>query len=107
MKKYTVIKFFTDLQDNRHPYNVGDTFPREGVDVTQKRLKELAGRNNKQHKPLIKAVNVPDVKTEDPVPVPDSEIPEISEMDEKGIDEIDKKPADEKPRRGRKKKEAE
>ena len=53
---YKVIKFFTDLQDNDHPYNVGDAFPRKGVSVTEGRLAELAGSNNKQGKPLIEKV---------------------------------------------------
>ena len=53
---YKVIKFFTDLQDNEHPYNVGDTFPRSGVTVTEARLAELAGSENKQGVPLIQLV---------------------------------------------------
>lgn len=53
---YKVIKFFTDLQDNEHPYNVGDTFPREGTTATEERLAELAGRENKQGVPLIEKV---------------------------------------------------
>lgn len=51
---YEVIHFFTDLQDFEHPYNVGDKFPRDGLTVSEERLKELSGSNNKQHKPLIK-----------------------------------------------------
>lgn len=50
---YKVIRFFTDLHDNDHPYNVGDIFPRKGVEVTEKRLAELSGSNNKQGQPLI------------------------------------------------------
>lgn len=50
---YRVIKFFTDLQDNDHPYNAGDSFPREGIEVTEERLAELAGSDNKQGEPLI------------------------------------------------------
>ena len=53
---YKVIKFFTDLQDNEYPYNVGDIFPREGVTVTEGRLAELAGSDNKQGQPLIAEV---------------------------------------------------
>lgn len=53
---YKVIKFFTDLQDNDHPYNVGDIFPREGVTVTEGRIAELAGSENKQGQPLIEEV---------------------------------------------------
>ena len=53
---YKVIHFFTDLQDFNHPYNVGDIFPRDGLKVSEERLIELSGSNNKQHKPLIKFV---------------------------------------------------
>lgn len=53
---YKVIKYFTDLQDNDHAYNVGDVFPRDGVTVTEERLAELAGSNNKRGEPLIKQV---------------------------------------------------
>lgn len=50
---YKVISFFTDLQDGNHPYNVGDAFPRKGKTATEERLKELAGPENKQKRPLI------------------------------------------------------
>ena len=50
---YRVIKFFTDLQDNNHPYNVGDIFPREGAKASKKRLAELSSDKNKQGKVLI------------------------------------------------------
>lgn len=53
---YEVIHYFTDLRDNEHPYNVGDTFPRDGLTVSKERLKELSGNNNRQRKPLIKFV---------------------------------------------------
>ena len=60
MKKYEVIHFFTDLRDYDHPYNVGDEFPRQGVTVSEERLAELLSSNNKQRRPLIKAVGEPD-----------------------------------------------
>lgn len=53
---YKVIKFFTDLHDDNHPYNVGDIFPHSGLTVSEERLAELAGKNNKQGEPLIKLV---------------------------------------------------
>ena len=53
---YKVIKHFIDLHDNDHSYNEGDIFPREGVDVSEERLKELAGSDNKQRTPLIELV---------------------------------------------------
>lgn len=57
---YKVIKAFTDLHDNDYPYSVGDVFPRNGITVSEKRLKELSGSDNKQGTPLIR-------ETEDPV----------------------------------------
>lgn len=50
---YRVIKFFTDLHDEDHPYNVGDPFPRKGIRVSKERIDELAGTSNKQGEPLI------------------------------------------------------
>ena len=53
---YKVIKFFTDLQDKDHPYEVGDVFPRSGLSVSDGRFAELAGSQNKQGVPLIELV---------------------------------------------------
>ena len=57
---YKVIAFFTDLQDGNHPYNAGDDFPREGLEVSDERIAELSSANNKRHRILIK--EVPDEK---------------------------------------------
>ncbi|MEX2956185.1 Rho termination factor N-terminal domain-containing protein [Staphylococcus pasteuri] len=54
---YKVIEYFTDLQDNNHEYNVGDTFPRDGLNVSEERLTELSTKNNRQNKPLIERVD--------------------------------------------------
>lgn len=53
---YVVKAFFTDLQDNNHAYNVGDTFPRDGMAVTPDRIKELSGTQNKRGIALIEEV---------------------------------------------------
>ncbi|MDU0422502.1 Rho termination factor N-terminal domain-containing protein [Staphylococcus haemolyticus] len=53
---YKVIKYFTDLQDDDYEYNVGDPFPRTGLDVSEERLTELSTKNNRQNKPLIERV---------------------------------------------------
>lgn len=53
---YKVVKAFSDLQDNNYIYNVGDTFPHEGAEVSEDRLKELSGSSNKLGTPLIKEV---------------------------------------------------
>lgn len=67
---YEVIHYFTDLQDFDHPYNVGDIFPRSGLKVSEERLKELSGSNNRQKKPLIKLIG----EAEEPLPFTDNDI---------------------------------
>ena len=41
---YKVIRLFADLQDNRHIYNVGDTFPHKecSYSVSEQRFAETA-----------------------------------------------------------------
>lgn len=53
---YRVIKHFTDMQDNNFAYNVGDEYPRKGMSVLPSRIKELAGRKNRQGIPLIEEI---------------------------------------------------
>lgn len=50
---YKAIKYFVDLQDNRHSYNAGDTFPRDGLEVSRDRIVELSTAINKRNEPLI------------------------------------------------------
>ena len=71
MSKYIVVKYFTDLKDGSHAYNVGDEFPREGVQVNKKRLNELMSNNNRQGTPLIKKV----VEKSEPIAEPITEAP--------------------------------
>lgn len=54
--EYKVVNPFEDLQDGRHKYQPGDTFPRDGLKVSRKRLAELSSEKNKQNRPLIEAV---------------------------------------------------
>ena len=51
---YEVINYFVDLQDLNHPYSVGDIFPRSGLVVSEERVVELLGVNNKRGIALIK-----------------------------------------------------
>ena len=55
---YKVIAFFTDLQDGNRAYNVGDNFPHAeaAYTVTESRLAELSGSENKRGMPLIQHV---------------------------------------------------
>ena len=62
---HKVIKYFEDLQDNEYPYNVGDIYPRSGVDASENRIEELSTNSNRQGQPLIEFVE--DDKTEEVV----------------------------------------
>lgn len=61
---YQVIKFFHDLKDSEevngrksyHAYNVGDTYPRAGMNPSKERIAELSGPDNAQKAPLIELV---------------------------------------------------
>lgn len=61
---YKVVKAFHDLKDVKktksdnvyYEYNVGDTYPRNGLNPSEERIAELSGENNKQGTPLIKLV---------------------------------------------------
>ena len=56
---YRVIKYFTDLQDNDHEYNVGDIYPHNKKKVSASRIKELFTDKNRQGVPLIEKVEEP------------------------------------------------
>lgn len=64
---YKVIRLFDDLQDGCHHYDAGDTFPREGLKVSAKRIAELSGDENKQGFPLIEKVEEPEQAKKKPV----------------------------------------
>ena len=64
MAKYKVVSYFTDLQDNDYPYNVGDEYPRNGLTVTAERIKELSGKSNLRGIALIKEVQAEAEKAE-------------------------------------------
>ena len=53
---YKVIEYFEDLHDNSFAYNVGDEYPRKGLEVTKGRIEELATTQNRRKIPLIKKV---------------------------------------------------
>ena len=65
---YKVLRYFEDIQDEMHPYNTGDKFPREGMSVSADRLAELSTDRNLQRTPLIEFVPEP-VKESVPEPV--------------------------------------
>lgn len=56
MMRYVVLKEFVDLVDGKYRYAVGDTYPRDGVPIDERRVAELSGSSNKMKTPLIKEV---------------------------------------------------
>lgn len=50
-------KGWKDLEDNNHIYRKGDVYPREGLEPTEKRIKELSSKKNKIGEILIKKVS--------------------------------------------------
>ena len=68
---YKTLVYFEDLTDKSRPYNAGDTFPREGLQVTEERYKELSTAANRRGIPLIELVpdekpETEELKTEEP-----------------------------------------
>ena len=61
---YKVIGEFADLQDNRWLYRAGETYPRDGHTVSDERITELAGSDNRAGKPLIALVKAKTAKPE-------------------------------------------
>lgn len=55
-EKYEVINNFKDLEDNNHLYLKGNIYPREGLEPTNKRIKELATEKNKIGKKIIQKI---------------------------------------------------
>ena len=51
---YRVLEDFSDKQDDRRPYKVGDVYPREGLDPSPQRIAELLSSDNARHRPVIK-----------------------------------------------------
>ncbi|HDA2179614.1 Rho termination protein [Staphylococcus aureus] len=53
---YKVIERFEDAQDNGHEYQVGDIYPRDGLEVSEERFAELSTTNNRRNLIAIKLV---------------------------------------------------
>ena len=60
------------MQDNNYKYDVGDTYPRKGLNVLQSRINEIASNKNLQKTPLIE------------------EIPEVEEKSKKKSKSVEK-----------------
>ena len=60
---YQVLIYWEDLKDNRHPYNAGDVYPREGYTPSPERIQELSTTQNKRGIQLIAEVKTPEKVT--------------------------------------------
>ena len=54
---------FVDLKDKNYLYHAGDKFPRTGAVVSDARIAELSGADNKLGMPVIKAQDVAEQET--------------------------------------------
>lgn len=101
---YKALEAFVDLQDGNRVYKPGDIFPRQGLSVSNERLAELSSPNNRRGRPVI--VFIDDYKPKEPSISPKKatktkEGTNTSKVVKKAVEtEI-------KPKRGRKKKDAE
>jgi hypothetical protein len=86
--------FFTDLHDKSFEYRPGDIFPRSGLKVSKERIEELLSTNNRKGKPLIEKVE-------------ETETEKVPELKDAVVEtQIVDTPKATKPKRGRKKKNA-
>ena len=64
---YRALIRFADLEDSRHIYEAGSTFPRPGLTVSPERIEVLSSDKNQAGKPLIAKV-VEEAPKEEPKP---------------------------------------
>jgi hypothetical protein len=86
MKRYVVIKSFTDLKDNNYKYSVGDEYPHTGYVASDERIKELSSKSNRRGIELIELEDIP----ENTSPLTE-EIPLDVETDENPVEETEAK----------------
>ena len=77
MKRYIVVKDFSDIQDDRCVYRAGDTFPRTGLEVSDERVAELASKDNKRGEVLIRAIDAEQESSQEPEIRPVSDETEV------------------------------
>lgn len=62
--EYKALRYFEDLTDNNYAYHAGDKYPRKGMAVSDERIAELSGKNNKLGEAVIEVVIEPVEKAE-------------------------------------------
>lgn len=62
--RYVTIATFEDRYDNAHRYEVGDEYPRPGLNPTKARIAELMGTNNLRKLAVIKPIEEAEPQSE-------------------------------------------
>lgn len=57
---YITKVYFEDAQDEHRPYKPGDVYPRDGLNPSKQRIKELSSDENIRCIPLIAEVKEPE-----------------------------------------------
>ena len=91
---FRVVKLFTDLQDDNHKYEVGDEYPRLGLNPSLARIEELKSANNRQGVPLIEEIADLEADKES--------VEEVQEEEEKAEKEPKKAPKKATPKKSAK-----
>ena len=98
---YKAIVTFKDLKDDSYTYHPGDKYPRDGFTPSQERIEQLSTKKNRRGIPVIEEVKT---KKEDQAEEPKAEIEEPKE--EPAEEPVKEKTEAPKPKRERKKKNA-
>lgn len=59
---WIVKEAFSDVKDNGYVYKVGDTYPREGYEASEDRLRELSSHTNRLGAVLIEKGHTEPIK---------------------------------------------
>lgn len=79
---YIVTKNIIDTKDNNRFYETGDTFPREGFEVSKDRIAELIGKG------ILSAKGEETPETETPAQTPTEEEAPVKETEEKPVEKL-------------------
>lgn len=101
---YRVIKAFYDTLDDDHYYEAGDPYPREGLQVAEKRIAELAGIKNRRRTALIAPAQEEEAPEQQEEAAEEAaETTEPEELPEEAPEEAPEESAEKKPKNKKKK----
>lgn len=65
---YRAVTYFVDQLDGNHAYKPGDIFPRQGIEVSEERIKQLLNGDNNANLKCIEEVKADVEEAEEEVP---------------------------------------